>query len=329
MSKSPKARRPRKARLSTTRTVVTSDSLAKALRRRKPTKKLVELMRHKPVWERTPVYDRIVSTFIKMVELDSKEGRTAGYAVLETFGVKTVRDLKPMQYDAVLLAAEAALANMQHARRFDGLAEGRGGFCAWCQAPAREPHKPGCRALHTTAAVQAENDKLTSVPGSKPSNPKDALGILKVPASTLSAPVSSEVGIAMLEGALKYGRHNYRAIGVRASVYYDAVVARHMALWWEGEDEDPDTCELSETDTGFYNGEGKPVVPGTGLSHITKAIAGLYVIRDAMIQGKFIDDRPPRSPRGWQTAHNKKVKALLKKYPTAVPPYIEGDERMK
>ena len=133
----------------------------------------------------------------------------------------------------------------------------------------------------------------------------------------------------MFEGALKYGRSNYRAIGVRASVYYDAVVARHMALWWEGEDEDPDTCEPSEVDTGFYNGDGKPVIPGTGLSHITKAIAGLFVIRDAMIQGKFIDDRPPRSPQGWQTALNKKVKALLKKYPTAVPPYIEGDERMR
>lgn len=177
--------------------------------------------------------------------------------------------------------------------------------------------------------VQAENDKLVQAPGAKPSNPKDALGIMKVPASTLSAPVSSEVGIAMLEGALKYGRHNYRAIGVRASVYYDAVVARHMALWWEGEEEDPDTCELAEIDTGFYNGEGKPVIPGTGLSHITKAIAGLYVLRDAMIQGKFIDDRPPRTAAGWQTKHNKMVKALLKKYPTAVPPYIEGDERMK
>jgi len=168
--------------------------------------------------------------------------------------------------------------------------------------------------------VQAENDKLVQQPGAKASNPKDALGIKKVPFSTISMPVLAELGVAMLEGALKYGRHNYRAIGVRGSVYYDAVVARHMALWWEGEDEDPDTCDLDEA--------GAPI-PGTGLSHITKAIAGLFVIRDAMIQGKFIDDRPPRSPKGWQNEHNKKVKALLKKYPNPVPPYIEGDERMK
>ena len=95
--------------------------------------------------------------------------------------------------------------------------------------------------------------------------------------------------------------------GVRASVYFDAVMARHMPAWWEGEDIDPDS----------------------DLHHITKAIAGLCVIRDAMIQGKFIDDRPPKSPAGWQAALNDKVKALLAKYPNPVPPYLEGDERMR
>jgi hypothetical protein len=138
----------------------------------------------------------------------------------------------------------------------------------------------------------------------KPSNPKDALGILKVPMSTVSAPVLAELGVAMLEGAMKYGRHNYRVIGVRASVYYDAVMARHMPAWWEGEDEDPDS----------------------GLSHITKAIASLVVLRDAMIQGKCIDDRPPPSPKGWLTALNGKVKALLEKYPNPVKPYTAKSE---
>jgi len=168
--------------------------------------------------------------------------------------------------------------------------------------------------------ADAENVRLVRAPGTKPTNPKDALGIMKVPASTLSAPVSSEVGVAMLEGALKYGRHNYRAIGVRASVYYDAVVARHMALWWEGEDEDPDTCEIDE--------EGNPI-PGTGLSHLTKAIAGLFVLRDAIIRGKFVDDRPPRTAAGWQNKLNAKVKALNARYGAkAVAPYVEGDPRM-
>ena len=104
----------------------------------------------------------------------------------------------------------------------------------------------------------------------KPSNPKDLIGIRKAPFSTVSGAVIAEVGTAMLEGAAKYGRHNYRVVGVRASVYYDATM-RHLVGWWEGEDLDPDS----------------------GLSHVTKAIASLVVLRDAMLNGKCEDDRPP------------------------------------
>lgn len=104
----------------------------------------------------------------------------------------------------------------------------------------------------------------------KPSNPKDLIGIRKAPFSTVSGAVMAEVGTAMLEGAAKYGRHNYRVVGVRASVYYDATM-RHLVGWWEGEDIDPDS----------------------GLSHVTKAIASLVVLRDAMLNGKCEDDRPP------------------------------------
>lgn len=104
----------------------------------------------------------------------------------------------------------------------------------------------------------------------KPTNPKDIVGVRKAPMSTVSAAVLAELGVAMLEGAAKYGRHNYRAVGVRSSVYYDATM-RHLFAWWEGEDLDPDS----------------------GLSHVTKAIAGLVVLRDAMLQSKVEDDRPP------------------------------------
>lgn len=178
---------------------------------------------------------------------------------------------------------------------------------------ARKPNKALRKLMEHTPvwqiarAAAAENDRLVQQSGAKASNPKDVLGIRKVPYSTISQPVLAEVGVAMLEGALKYGRHNYRAIGVRASVYFDAEAARHMALWWEGEDIDPDS----------------------DMSHITKAIASLCVLRDAMIQGKMIDDRPPKSPPGWQNELNRKVAALIAKYPNPVPPYIEGDVRMK
>lgn len=125
----------------------------------------------------------------------------------------------------------------------------------------------------------------------KESNPKDIVGVRKAPMSTVSATVMAEVGVAMLEGAAKYGRHNYRAVGVRASVYYDALM-RHMFAWWDaGEDLDPDS----------------------GLSHITKAIAGLMVFRDAMINDKWVDDRPPKVPEFYADL-NAKAAAILDRY---------------
>lgn len=44
-------------------------------------------------------------------------------------------------------------------------------------------------------------------------NPKEVFGIKKAPMSTVPVPVLLELGIAMQEGACKYGRHNYRTIG--------------------------------------------------------------------------------------------------------------------
>jgi len=104
----------------------------------------------------------------------------------------------------------------------------------------------------------------------KPSNPKDAIGIRKAPLSVVPMNVVAEIGVGMLEGASKYGRHNYRAVGVRGSVYFDATM-RHLIAWWEGEDLDPDS----------------------DMSHITKALCSLVVLRDAQLQDMCTDDRPP------------------------------------
>lgn len=134
----------------------------------------------------------------------------------------------------------------------------------------------------------------------KPSNPKDSVGIKKVYFSVIPWGVIAELGLALLEGALKYGRHNYRAIGVRGSVYYDATL-RHLTDWWEGTDTDPDS----------------------GLSHITKAIASLTVLRDAMIQENWEDDRPPRMKEGWVQELNLKAAALVEKYPNPAKVYTE------
>ncbi len=134
----------------------------------------------------------------------------------------------------------------------------------------------------------------------KDSNPKDALGIRKAPFSTVPAPVIAELGLAMLEGALKYGRHNYRVIGVRTSVYYDAC-RRHLDAFWEGQDIDPES----------------------GLPHVIKAMACLAIMRDAQYQGKLTDDRPPSTPDGWVEKLNQKAADLLDKYPNPKPPYLK------
>lgn len=109
------------------------------------------------------------------------------------------------------------------------------------------------------------------IPGLKQSNPKDVIGVRKAPFSSLPTRVIAEAGVALLEGNAKYGRHNYREVGVRASVYYDAVM-RHLFAWWEGEDIDPDS----------------------GISHVTKAMTALMVLRDCMMEGNWTDDRPPK-----------------------------------
>jgi hypothetical protein len=135
----------------------------------------------------------------------------------------------------------------------------------------------------------------------KPTNPKDAVGIKKAPMSTVPAPFIAAVGMAMMEGALKYGRHNYRAVGVRSSVYYDALM-RHMMAWWEGQDIDPES----------------------GLSHLVKAAACLAVLHDSMTIGNLNDDRPPSHKDGWIDELNKVAADLIFKYPEPKAAFTRG-----
>lgn len=139
----------------------------------------------------------------------------------------------------------------------------------------------------------------------KETNPKDAVGVKKWRQyCTVPTTVLWELGVAMLEGARKYGRHNYRVAGVRASVYVDAAKG-HIDQWWEGEDIDEESK----------------------LSHITKAIASLVVMRDAMIQGKFVDDRPPKTDLNKLRAElQAAVDSIFERIPEAKDAYLEGDQ---
>jgi len=65
----------------------------------------------------------------------------------------------------------------------------------------------------------------------KTSNPKDIVGSRKAPIELVPDTIEVMAVEAFLEGALKYGRYNWRICGVRASIYY-AATKRHLKKWW-------------------------------------------------------------------------------------------------
>jgi hypothetical protein len=105
-------------------------------------------------------------------------------------------------------------------------------------------------------------------PTSKPSNPKDIIGAGKLPLSLWPATATAMGSIGMMNGLTKYGRDNFRAIGIRSSIYVDAAL-RHLIAWNEGEECDQDD-----------------LVP-----HLAAALACIAIIVDARAAGKMTDDR--------------------------------------
>lgn len=102
----------------------------------------------------------------------------------------------------------------------------------------------------------------------KPTNPKDLIGSSKLPMHLWPNTATVYGVLGLLDGALKYGRSNWRAAGVRASIYYDAA-RRHLDAWFEGEEYAPDS----------------------GLPHLAHALACIAILIDARAAGKLVDDR--------------------------------------
>ena len=125
--------------------------------------------------------------------------------------------------------------------------------------------------------------------GDKPTNPKDAIGSDKLPLHLWPETATALGCLGLLDGALKYGRANFRVIGVRYSIYIDAL-RRHVNALFEGENIDPDS----------------------GLPHEAHALACLAIIIDARAAGKLTDDR--QYPGGYRkfveqlTPHVKRLK---------------------
>ena len=107
----------------------------------------------------------------------------------------------------------------------------------------------------------------------KASNPKDEVSNSKLHFELVPDSLGAYAAVAFTEGALKYGRYNWRVAGARSSVYR-AALDRHITKWWNGEEEDPDT----------------------GVPHLAYALACIGIIIDAEMSGRLIDDRPPSQP---------------------------------
>lgn len=104
--------------------------------------------------------------------------------------------------------------------------------------------------------------------GVKSTNPKDFQGFKKVPFHLVPFTAMAVEALQFLDGGTRYGRENYRKEGVKASIYFDAAM-RHLLDWWHGEDRTLDSL----------------------LRHLGGVRASTGILIDAIVNGKFIDDR--------------------------------------
>lgn len=99
-------------------------------------------------------------------------------------------------------------------------------------------------------------------------NPKDAIGQAKAPLDLWPEIATAYGSLALYEGALKYGKYNWRHSKVRASVYI-AAAKRHLAKWIEGQE-----CDEKTT------------VP-----HLASVLGCIAILIDAEQSCTLIDDR--------------------------------------
>lgn len=131
-------------------------------------------------------------------------------------------------------------------------------------------------------------------------NPKDRAGLAKPNLSRIPFAPLMEVICALEEGARKYGPWNWRSESINEQVYADAAI-RHLMQWLSGEDVDPDS----------------------GINHISKAIAGLIILRDAQMHNCSIDTRTHESNLMIDKAMLH-IAAIHERYPQRETPDAQG-----
>lgn len=142
-------------------------------------------------------------------------------------------------------------------------------------------------------------------------NPKDAIGSVKLPLHLWPAEASALGCLGMLEGRCKYGRNNYiSGDGVIASIYIDAA-KRHLDAWFAGEEFAPDT----------------------GTPHLANALATIAIVVKARAHGKLIDDRDYGGHQAYRalveelTPHVPRIQALFAEKSAIVKHYTIADNQ--
>ena len=147
--------------------------------------------------------------------------------------------------------------------------------------PAVTSEQPGPGVDPASLSFQGDEKPLTKP--SNPLNPKDAIGMGKLPMHLVPTAVTRYAALGFAEGALKYGKYNWRVAGVRISIYLDAL-HRHLAKLQDGE-----WCDGDSLGPDPVTGEPQ----GTQVPHLASIICCAGIILDAWECDKLTDDRPP------------------------------------
>lgn len=104
----------------------------------------------------------------------------------------------------------------------------------------------------------------------KDTNPKEQIGLAKLPLH-LWSPLASAYGSLGLLNGMKYGYGNYKATPVLASIYI-AAIKRHLSAWEEGQE-----CD-----------------PVDGVPHFGAILANVAILLESRAVGTMVDDRQIR-----------------------------------
>ena len=126
-------------------------------------------------------------------------------------------------------------------------------------------------------------------------NPKDLVAQSKLDLSLVPETAIISEALAFLEGALKYGRFNWRMKPVKLSVYYSALM-RHLLKLHAGDSLDSKTL----------------------IQHLGYVRCCAAIIIDAAFYGTLVDDRPPRGKS------NPDIEALLDKDVVNLVEHLQG-----